>query len=387
MITRGSQTITWDVENRVVSVSENETDTTFVYDGDGNRVKKTENGETIHYVNQYYQKNIDTSVVTTYYYLGDNLVAMREGTTLKYMHQDHLTSTSVMTDTNGDSVGTIKYLPFGETRSGSVPTDKQFTGQRLDGTGLYYYRARYYDATIGRFISPDTIIPNPMSPQAFSRYSYCLNNPLKYVDPSGNIVEILGWDVRLIYMWMSMPAGSLNPDLCTALSKVIASNEFKEYDQLHERYSSYSEYLETSDELFIITSNNEPSHNELHQIENGATLLRIDAEPSNTDVYRYTPDGFWNFLTGGWKWHRKAPPIDWNKIGQKFADADWEGLGRAIVGTAGIVVGSFFIVGGEVLVITGNEAGVTVIGFGWVIIDGSVQWISEGKKKMPELPF
>jgi RHS repeat-associated protein len=67
-----------------------------------------------------------------------------------------------------------------------VPTDKKFTGQELDGTGLYYYGARYYDPTIGRFISADTIIPNPTDTQAFNRYSYCLNNPLKYIDPSGH---------------------------------------------------------------------------------------------------------------------------------------------------------------------------------------------------------
>ena len=68
---------------------------------------------------------------------------------------------------------------------GSVPTDKLFTGQRLNGTGLYYYNARYYDPTIGRFISADTIVPDPTKPQALNRYSYVLNNPLKYVDPTG----------------------------------------------------------------------------------------------------------------------------------------------------------------------------------------------------------
>jgi RHS repeat-associated protein len=72
-----------------------------------------------------------------------------------------------------------------------VPTDKQFTGQRLDGTGLYYYGARYYDPTIGRFISADTIVQNPADPQSLNRYSYVFNNPLKYVDPSGNIVDFV----------------------------------------------------------------------------------------------------------------------------------------------------------------------------------------------------
>ena len=59
-----------------------------------------------------------------------------------------------MTDTGGDSLGTIKYFPFGGTiPGGDVPTDRKFTGQRLDDTGLYYYNARYYDPTIERFIS------------------------------------------------------------------------------------------------------------------------------------------------------------------------------------------------------------------------------------------
>jgi len=92
-----------------------------------------------------------------------------------------------MTDALGNQVGsTVKYLPFGETRSTiTVPTDKLFTDQSLDSTGLYYYNARYYDPTIGRFISADIVIPNPANPQCFNRYSYCLNNPLRYTDSSG----------------------------------------------------------------------------------------------------------------------------------------------------------------------------------------------------------
>jgi RHS repeat-associated protein len=77
---------------------------------------------------------------------------------------------------------------FGGTRSGSVSTDIKFTGQRLDQTGLYYYGARYYDPEIKRFISADTIVPDPVNSQAFNRYAYCINNPLKYIDPSGH-----GW--------------------------------------------------------------------------------------------------------------------------------------------------------------------------------------------------
>jgi hypothetical protein len=55
-----------------------------------------------------------------------------------------------------------------------------------------YYRARYYDPAIGRFISADTIVPNPENPQDLNRYAYVRNNPLKYTDPSGHCVTSSG---------------------------------------------------------------------------------------------------------------------------------------------------------------------------------------------------
>ncbi len=183
MTARGAQTITWDVENRPVTVTGG---ATFVYDGDGNRVKKTEGGQTVLYINQYYEKNITTGIVTTSYFLGGQLVATREGTTLRYVHQDSLGSTSTMSASDGTAISSISYFSFGLTRTGSVNTTKEFTGQRLDSTGLYYYNARYYDPVIGRFISPDSTGQRLSDPQTLNRYSYCENNPLKYTDPSGH---------------------------------------------------------------------------------------------------------------------------------------------------------------------------------------------------------
>ena len=205
MTTRGSLSISWDVENRPVAMSDN---STFVYDGNGNRGMKTEGGETILYINRYYEKNLTTEEVTTHYYLGDRQVAQRKGTALNYLHQDHLTGTAMMTDSSGDSTGTIKYFPFGATRSGSVSTDKQFTGQRLDCSGLYYYGARYYDAEIGRFISADTVVPDPLNPQSLNRYSYCLNNPLKYNDPSGHESQ---YDYMNAYYEANCAAAGIDP--------------------------------------------------------------------------------------------------------------------------------------------------------------------------------
>ncbi|MEI2692539.1 MAG: RHS repeat-associated core domain-containing protein [Anaerolineae bacterium] len=80
--------------------------------------------------------------------------------------------------------------PWGETRftTGTTPTTWRFTGQREDATiGLYFYNARYLDPQLGRFIQPDTIVPAPGNPQALNRYSYVLNNPLRYTDPSGHV--------------------------------------------------------------------------------------------------------------------------------------------------------------------------------------------------------
>jgi RHS repeat-associated protein len=80
------------------------------------------------------------------------------------------------------------YLPYGQVRSttGTTPTDKGFTGQRLDATGLMFYGARYYSSALGRFISADTIVPGASNSQTLNRFAYTLNNPLKYIDPSGH---------------------------------------------------------------------------------------------------------------------------------------------------------------------------------------------------------
>jgi RHS repeat-associated protein len=67
------------------------------------------------------------------------------------------------------------------------PTSLRFTGQRAEaGLGLYFYKARYMDPVLGRFTSPDSIVPNPGNPLDWDRYSYVRNNPLVYIDPTGH---------------------------------------------------------------------------------------------------------------------------------------------------------------------------------------------------------
>jgi RHS repeat-associated protein len=116
-------------------------------------------------------------------------VAMRENGTLFYLLGDHLGSTAITASSSGAFYSELRYKPFGETRynGGATPTTYRFTGQRQDSyIKLYYMGARWYDDELGRFISPDTIVPQPGNPQDLNRFSYTRNNPLKYVDPSGH---------------------------------------------------------------------------------------------------------------------------------------------------------------------------------------------------------
>ena len=108
-----------------------------------------------------------------------------------YYHQDNLTSSSVLSDSAGNQTEVNAYYPFGRTQTASpqagFQVSRRFTGQILDAeTGLYYYNARYYDPELGRFIQADTEIPDLSNPQSYNRYSYCVNNPLRYTDPDGH---------------------------------------------------------------------------------------------------------------------------------------------------------------------------------------------------------
>ena len=109
--------------------------------------------------------------------------------TVYFYHNDHLGSPLAMTDMQGNVVWRRDYKPFGqEIDPGGATTANthKYTGKEFDAeTGLYYYGARYYDPTIGRFISVDPAGGKPEMPQTWNRYVYTLNNPYKYVDPDG----------------------------------------------------------------------------------------------------------------------------------------------------------------------------------------------------------
>ena len=106
-----------------------------------------------------------------------------------FYDQEKLCSTAITASSNGVKSAEIRYYPLGTERYtyGTSQTNFHFTGQRLESSiGLYYYGARWYDAAAGRFVQPDTIVPNPGNSQDWDRYAYTVNNPLRYTDPSGH---------------------------------------------------------------------------------------------------------------------------------------------------------------------------------------------------------
>jgi RHS repeat-associated protein len=187
--------ISFDDDNRPKKVvTEDGTMTTFAYDHEGQRVQQkvyapgSSTPTVSTYIGTLYEEK-GTERIKYIYAGGQRIAQISSVNGTSYFHPDHLGSASLMTNTSGAQMGRWSYLPFGGTfkTEGPGKSDWRYTGQRQDdSTGLYFYNARYYDPTLGRFVSPDTVIANPYNPQNLNRYAYCDNNPINFIDPTGN---------------------------------------------------------------------------------------------------------------------------------------------------------------------------------------------------------
>ncbi|MFN7651343.1 MAG: RHS repeat domain-containing protein [Acidobacteriota bacterium] len=193
-------TLTYDAENRPRTVRMTVGAQTFdraayTYDGEGRRVRRVEtfmNGpatETVFVYDAFGRLGVE--------YGGG---ASQAGT--RYLSTDHLGSTRLVSSETGAVISRRDLTPFGEVipagtggRGGEfgapAGTSILFTGKERDvETGLDYFGARYMSAAQGRFTSPDAPFADqdPVNPQSWNLYSYGRNNPLLYVDPTGNYV-------------------------------------------------------------------------------------------------------------------------------------------------------------------------------------------------------
>ena len=163
----------------------------YDYDQQGNRIKKTsyndEKTKTTYYLDNY-EYTIDSDGNTleqTKIHHESQLIAIKQNDKTKYHHPDHLGSTDIITNQDGEITEEIQYEPYGMPTQ-AVKSSYLYTGKELDNTFLQYYGARYYNPLHARFTQPDTIIADIYNPQNLNRYSYVLNNPYKYTDPTGN---------------------------------------------------------------------------------------------------------------------------------------------------------------------------------------------------------
>ncbi|MBR5706917.1 MAG: VCBS repeat-containing protein [Bacteroidaceae bacterium] len=162
------------------------------------------------YWDDYEEKIVGDDLYQYYYvYGGDGLAGLLVlRTTLNYEPMASITKT--ITDHLGSITGLVDYdewvykATFDAWGNREVTTeydfdptfDRGFSGHEhlLDAFGLINMNGRMYDPNLGRFLSPDNYIQSPYNPQNYNRYSYCLNNPLKYSDPSGDLF----WEAVLI---------------------------------------------------------------------------------------------------------------------------------------------------------------------------------------------
>jgi RHS repeat-associated protein len=196
----GTVTYAYDGANRLVSAKGPGSSSSFAYDGDGNRFAQTTNAGTYEYVNDLNtslpvvlsEQGPDGSVTYAY---GLGVVEEYSPAFDYYYHFDGLGSVVALTAANGLPAGAYAYDPWGNallTVPNTMGTKNKlrFTGEALDpGTGLYYLRARYYDDTVGRFLSKDPAAGTVLNAFTMNEFIYSLNRPIVLSDPSGRSPE------------------------------------------------------------------------------------------------------------------------------------------------------------------------------------------------------
>jgi len=191
------------------TITETPYSATFDYNGDGQRAKMevTQSGNAIltrWYTGSRYIKETAGSVTKEFTWIGGDAytapclaVKQNSTTTYYYLLRDYLGTVTHVTDASGNVVNEYSFDVWGRRRDKDdwsytlngepeLMAGRGFTSHEwLPWFNLYNMNGRLYDPVVGRFLSPDPVIQDPLATQEYNRYSYALNNPLKYSDPTG----------------------------------------------------------------------------------------------------------------------------------------------------------------------------------------------------------
>ena len=195
-----TETNTYDGLNQLIGFTDGETTASYTYDVDGLRLSKTVDGKTTKHVwdgnQQLVADVLDSELYSANCYLrGTNLVATYsyqngEKSGYTYYTQNAHGDVVNLTDSTGAITKSYTYDAFGvEKNIDDTDTNAfRYCGEYYDSeSGTIYLRARYYNPTTGRFISRDSYAGKKEDPLSLNLYTYCYNNPLIYIDPSGHL--------------------------------------------------------------------------------------------------------------------------------------------------------------------------------------------------------
>ena len=204
-----SQSVSYTPFGKIQSIYEDGFTMDFTYGPDGQRwMSELRDGNpvvrTVIYGNDYEQVTDANGQTRHFYFLDDGAVyVLNDGTSantgrLYFAFTDHLGSITRLYSEYGNVVFNAEYDAWGKqtVTVDSLDFHRGYTGhEMMPEFGLINMNGRLYDPALGRFLSPDNYVQLPDFSQSFNRYSYCLNNPLKYTDPSG---EFFGLDDAII---------------------------------------------------------------------------------------------------------------------------------------------------------------------------------------------
>ncbi|GHT17495.1 hypothetical protein FACS189429_1700 [Bacteroidia bacterium] len=213
-----------------------------------------------------------------------------------YYHSDHLGSTSLITDLDGNVVQHVEYIPFGEVfieeRNNKWNTPYLFNAKELDEeTGLYYYGARYYDPRVSLWLSADPLqedYPN------ISTYAYAFQNPIKFIDPTGKSGELtideenctITITSNIIFYGddgnteLSTQSAQKIQDQWNAVGGTVSING-TDYSVNFVVTGSYDNSITSTD----ISSNTDIKNNYIKLVSSGIDVSYMDAAGSNTGVF------------------------------------------------------------------------------------------------------